>query len=109
GQKCPLGVTQTPRILSCCLVGEAVGFEVRWPQRHGREFAVRGAVELDGKAPAFGVDAGHGGPRIRTRRSSGYMVDVGRRCGVGVLGSRASSGPAAFQDLVGLPSAEIPE
>ena len=45
-------------------VREAVGIDVRRPQRNGHEFAVRGAVELDGKPPAFRIDAGHRGPPV---------------------------------------------
>ena len=65
-QKRPLGATQTLRIRGSRLMRQAVGFDVRRPQRHRREFAVRGAVQLDGKAPAFGVGAGHGGPPVQS-------------------------------------------
>src|SRR5437899_4927438 len=39
------------------LMRQAVGLEVGRPQRHGRELAVGGRVELDRQASAFGVDA----------------------------------------------------
>jgi len=71
GQECSLRASQPLRVGCRGLVCEALGFDVCRPQRHRGELAIRGAVELDGKALALRVAVMHGGPPVRSRRPAG--------------------------------------